>query len=187
MWREMSGWGQTCVSHDRSVRPRINGCAKVSRSEMRSIPGAVATGSTLHIMQTQGRAGASVRAARSSVRIPALRALSSHRDTSHKGAFVLCEALCLFVMVGGGETLKIVSNFAAVGFICFAGGKTEQRHRDIARTFFTDAGKTECRRGQVVARHEIAMMRAAVFFNQTHPHPRVMLELRQLVLINRVA
>jgi len=43
------------------------------------------------------------------------------------------------------------------------------------------------RGGRVVAGHEIAMMRAAIFLCKSHPHARVMLKLRPLVRINRVA
>ncbi len=90
-------------------------------------------------------------------------------------------------MLGGGEAFGIVRNFAPVGFIRFDVRKTKQCHRDIVRALFTNPRKTEYRRGRDVIGHEIAMMSASVFFDQTHPHSRVMLKLRQLVRINRVA
>ena len=60
----------------------------------------------------------------------------------HEGAFIFREALCLFVVTGDGEAFGIVGNVAAVGVISFDAGKTEQRHRDIARAFLTYPGKT---------------------------------------------
>ena len=145
---------------------------------------------------TSGRARASllntntiaIRPSKIALTVPERNALVSlplHR--SHERPFILSEALCFFVMVSGGETLGIVRDFAAVGFICLDGGKAKQSDRDIDRALYADAGKTEGRRGWAVARHEIAMMRASIFLYESHPHPRVMLKLHQLVRIDRVA
>ncbi len=90
-------------------------------------------------------------------------------------------------MVSNRGALGIVLNFPAVSFIRLDAGKTEERHRDVVRAGFADPGKTEGRRGRAVAGDEIAVVRAAVFLDQTHPHARVMLERRHLIWIDRVA
>lgn len=113
--------------------------------------------------------------------------LTSSRDRSDESAFVLREALRSLVMCSGGEALGIVRDVAAIALISFETGKTEERDGNIVRPRFTNSGEAEGCRGRFFVRNVIAMMRAAVFLDQPHPHSRVMRKVLQLVRINRVA
>src|SRR5437773_11760549 len=111
----------------------------------------------------------------------------SSQHSSHKTTLIFGKALGFLVMLRHGFAFGIVLNFPAVCFIGSDAGKTKKRYRNACRSGFTDSGRAEgCVRWNL-AGQEVAVMRAAVFLDQTHPHPRVMFERGHLVRVNRVA
>src|SRR5205809_8023322 len=91
---------------------------------------------------------------------------NSSVDRSHESPFVFGEAFCSFVMKSCGVTLWIVFDFATISVIGVNTLEAEQRHRDVVRAGFADAGKTERRRRRRVSGHEVAVVRAAIFFDK---------------------
>ena len=85
-----------------------------------------------------------------------------------------------------GVAIRIVFYFATIPVIGVNTLKAKQRHRNVVRAGFADAGKTEEGERRRVAGDEVAMVRSAILFDKPHPHLRIVLKLRGLSRSNRV-
>lgn len=91
---------------------------------------------------------------------------------AHKRTFIAHETLRLLVVTHGSLAFWVRRCFHAIGFISRKRRERKQGKSDIICAF---------------VRHEIAMMRAAKFFNQRYPHLSVSLEFFDLERIDHIA
>lgn len=93
-----------------------------------------------------------------------------------QAAFIAEAALRRLKIRRGGAGFVVVRSEAAATFVGGEIGKAEERDRDVGRSRAADAGKAK-RGRRSFARQEIAVVRAAEFFDQLDPQPAVVFEL----------
>src|ERR1043166_379653 len=108
------------------------------------------------------------------------------RDRLKKCSFVFCKALRFVEMTRLGLAFRIIFDLAPVLLISLDCRKAEQRDGDITRTVLANSREAKRRRRRSFMRDEVSMMSATILFDQTHPDPRILLEVRQLFRIQGV-